>query len=364
MGSLISLVGLLGCDGAAAPSKAPPPVSAPVFAPAEPETKAALQPRADSAPRKATGPRLRVLGIAQDGGLPHVACDCVRCEAARVEPSRASFVASLGIIGADDRGLWLVDATPDLPAQLELLDDVLERRHAAGSEGQPTLGRVDRSPLDGIALTHAHMGHYLGLAHLGFEAGSTSGVRVLASARMVDFLRANAPWDQLVALANIAPAVAPPGEAVELRAGDGASLGVRATALSVPHRGEYTDTYAWYLEGARAKALYVPDTNPWPQWTAEAGLDLDAVLDGVDLLLVDATFYSGDELPGRDTTKIGHPLVVDTMALLEGRLSEDFAVWFVHLNHSNPALDPRSLERAAIEARGFRVATVGDEFAL
>ena len=115
---------------------------------------------------------------------------------------------------------------------------------------------------------------------------------------MVEFLGANAPWDQLVALHNIEPRVAEPSATIDL--GDGLS----ARPLLVPHRGEYTDTFGWYLAGPSKRALYIPDTDPWAKWDA----DLDAVLDGVDLLLVDGTFYSGDELPGRDVTQIGHPL--------------------------------------------------------
>lgn len=36
----------------------------------------------------------------------------------------------------------------------------------------------------------------------------------------------------------------------------------------------------------------------------------------------------------------------------------------IHLNHSNPALDPESPERRAIEEAGFRVAADGEEIPL
>ena len=92
---------------------------------------------------------------------------------------------------------------------------------------------------------------------------------------------------------------------------------------------------------------------------------MEAALEGVDVALLDATFFSGDELPGRDLSKIGHPLVVDTMDRLQSRVDAGtLAVWFIHLNHSNPALDPASSARAAIERRGFRVAAAGVGLAL
>jgi pyrroloquinoline quinone biosynthesis protein B len=289
-----------------------------------------------------TGPRLRILGIAQDGGLPHAACDCERCNAARRDPARASPVASVAVIAPG--AVWVVDATPDLPRQLDMLADVRTL--------EP--GRVDRAPLSGILLTHAHMGHYLGLAHLGYEAIGATATPVHASARMVEFLSGNAPWDQLVRLEQIAPQVATPGQILELGGG------LRAEPLLVPHRGEYTDTFAWYLSGPNQRVLYIPDTDPWAKWT----IDLDAALTNVDLLLLDGTFYSADELPGRDVSEIGHPLMTDSMDRLAAHVEAGLQVWFIHLNHSNPTLEPNSAPRRELESRGFALAQVGREFAL
>ena len=291
------------------------------------------------------GSRLRVLGIAQDGGLPHAACNCVRCAAAREDPARASGVASVGIIAAAAKKVFLVDATPDITAQLQLLADVRES----------PAGRTDREPLDGIFLTHAHIGHYLGLAYLGFEAVSTKNLPLWASPRMGDFLRNSAPWDRLVSGNHVRLEALTAGEAIALP--DGLSV----TPFMVPHRAEYTDTVGYIIAGARQRTLYIPDTSPWEAWDPP----LEAMLDEIDVALLDATFYSGDELPGRDLSKIGHPLVVDSMDRLQSRVdSGKLEVWFTHLNHSNPALDPDSEARQQIEARGFAVAQAGLEIAL
>ena len=57
---------------------------------------------------------------------------------------------------------------------------------------------------------------------------------------------------------------------------------------------------------------------------------------------------------------IGHPLVPDTMDLLESRVrAREITVFFTHLNHSNPLVDPRAPERAEVERRGFGVAVEG-----
>ncbi|MEC9073042.1 MAG: MBL fold metallo-hydrolase [Myxococcota bacterium] len=298
-----------------------------------------------TSPALGATPSVRVLGIAQDGGLPHAACRCDRCEAARTDPARASGVSSLALIAPKAGKVYLMDAAPEITAQLNLLDDVRK----------PPMGKVDRSPIDGVLLTHAHMGHYLGLSYLGFEAVSTKGVPVWASERMGAFLRDNGPWSQLVSQKNIRLERATPETPFTLD-GD-----LKVTPFLVPHRDEYTDTLGYRVDGPNRSLVYIPDTAPWRKWKAP----LKDRLKGVDVALLDATFYSGDELPGRDLSRIGHPLVVDTMDLLQDRVKAGtLEVYFIHLNHSNPALAPDSAARKEIQKRGFHVARVGQDIPL
>ena len=89
------------------------------------------------------------------------------------------------------------------------------------------------------------------------------------------------------------------------------------------------------------------------------------VVDHDDVALLDATFYSPDELPDRDVSKIKHPLVTETMDLLAPLVEAGkLRVYFTHLNHTNPALEPDGPARKAIEARGFRVLDEWDELEL
>ena len=290
-----------------------------------------------------SAPFIRVLGVAQDGGLPHAGCTCPRCFAARKDEERSSYVSSLGILIPDQQKGYMIDATPDIVDQLRLLEDV----RARGS------GYIDRKPVDGIFLTHAHMGHYTGLAQLGFEALSTKETPIWCSPRMADFLKGNAPWNQLVSKKNILLNATQPKVGVALP-GD-----IVVTPFRVPHRAEYTDTYAFYIQGPTKRALYIPDTSPWHAWE----MPVEAIFEGVDIAFIDGTFYSGKELPGRDITKIGHPLITDSMDLLQNRVtSGNLKVVFIHLNHSNPALDPSSPERKSLENRGFRVGKSGQDW--
>jgi pyrroloquinoline quinone biosynthesis protein B len=205
-----------------------------------------------------------------------------------------------------------------------------------------------------LLLTHAHIGHYLGLALFGFEAISSKEIPVWASPRMGNFLRSNGPWSQLVELENIELHDAKPGESISL------SSDIRVLPILVPHRDEFSDTLGFHIIGPNRHALYIPDTSPWSAWDTPVTDELE----GVDVALLDATFYSGDELPGRDLSEIGHPLVVDTMTLLQPLVDHGLEVQFIHLNHSNPAIEAESEERAEIERRGFHVATQALEIPL
>lgn len=291
------------------------------------------------------GPHLRVLGTAQDGGFPHVACDCPRCEAATRDPSLARSVASLALI-EPGIGTIVIDAGPDLPRQIEALRDV---RRGAGRGG------VDRSPVDGIVITHAHLGHYTGLAHLGFEAVHATGVPVHCTPAMANFLERNAPWDQLVRLENVRLLPAEPGRPFR------PLETVAVTLIRVPHRDEYADTVAVRFDGPSRTVLYVPDTDGWELWDPP----LEEILRDVDLAILDATFYSRDELPGRRASSIGHPPVVETVERLRDRVREgSLSVAFTHFNHSNPVLDPDSPERRAVIDLGFRILEDGEAIPL
>jgi len=139
----------------------------------------------------APGPYVLVLGTAQDGGIPHLGAHAPADEAARRDPSLARTAASLLVVDPATGKRWLIDATPDVARQLE----------AAAAAAPPRTDAGGRTPiLDGVFLTHAHVGHYLGLAWFGREIYGADRLPVHGSARMVDFLARNAPWELLVRL--------------------------------------------------------------------------------------------------------------------------------------------------------------------
>jgi pyrroloquinoline quinone biosynthesis protein B len=254
-------------------------------------------------------------------------------------------VASAGIVIPEKNLRFLIDATPDIRDQL----------HTIAQDGEFPPRRTDRRPVDGVLLTHAHIGHYLGLAFFGYESVHTRRVPAYCTPAMAAYLAANAPWDQLVRLENIVLVEVEHDQSFLLQEQ------VEVTAIAVPHRDEYADTVGFLIRGPNRTVLYVPDTDGWETWDPP----LTARLDGVDVAILDGTFYSPDELPGRDPSTIGHPLIVESMDLLQSWVDEGrLEVWFTHLNHSNLALDPEGTAMGAIRERGFGVLNDGQKIPL
>ena len=329
---LLVALALLSCS---TPGEGPPP-------PADEASETAPEPSAPIAAVPASGPHLLAVGTAQDGGLPHVACSGANCRAARRDPSRRRYVASLAIVLPESGRIFLIDATPDIHEQIDLL---------AGVRG-PAPDGVDRAPIDGVFLTHAHIGHYLGLALFGYEAVHTKELPVWGTARMVDFLRGNGPWSLLVDRRNIDPRTIDR----PVRLGDGVSV----AALAVPHRDEFTDTVGFVIEGPSQRVLYVPDTDSWRAWQPA----VEETLATFDVAIVDGTFFSTDELPGRSVEEIGHPLIADSLERLSGVIEGGSRVVFTHFNHSNPVVDPESTARQRVLELGFELLDDGNRIEL
>jgi pyrroloquinoline quinone biosynthesis protein B len=172
---------------------------------------------------------------------------------------------------------------------------------------------------------------------------------------MRSFLAANGPWDQLVRLRNI--------DLQPLAADSTVSLGdsLVVTPFTVPHRDEYSETVGFHIAGPRGAVVFLPDIDKWERWDR----GVEDVVAGVKAAYLDATFFDGTELPGRDMREIPHPFVVETLQRFAPMPAAMRArVRFIHLNHTNKALVPGSSERLRVERAGMRVATEGERVEL
>lgn len=277
--------------------------------------------------------KLVVLGVAQDAGYPQIG-SIKEFETTVKNPNLRQKVVSLGIVDTNAKQKFLIEATPDISAQLFALNKFLPNKNTLP---------------DGIFLTHAHIGHYTGLMYLGREAIGANEITVYAMPRMEKFLTENAPWNQLVTLKNVK--LQPISNSEELAL----NPLLKIKSFLVPHRDEFTETVGYEITGERKKAVFIPDIDKWHKWDR----NLADVVKNTDYALVDATFYRNGEIP-RDMSEVPHPFVEETIALLKGLPPNERAkVYFIHFNHTNPLMRKNSRERREVLRLGFKVAGEG-----
>ena len=277
---------------------------------------------------------IQVLGIVQDAGYPHIGCEKDCCKA--VSPGDY-FVSCLGLVDKTNNKRYLFDATPDIHNQLNLLEKF-----------------SDANLVDGIFLTHAHIGHYTGLMYLGREGLGGKNIMVYALKRMSKFLTKNGPWDQLVKLNNISIQTISNKEFVKL------SENIFVIPIRVPHRDEYSETVGYKIIGKSKKILFIPDIDKWDEWKKSIIEEVKLV----DYAFIDGTFYNGTEL-NRDMREIPHPSIEETLQLFSNQpVSERNKIYFIHINHTNPILTNKNGIRDLVESLGFNIAQRGLKFKL
>lgn len=286
------------------------------------------------------GVELVVLGTVQDGGSPHIGCTKACCASLFGNPDPARKVVALGLIDHKERRTYLIEAGPDFPEQLHLL-----QQRAALARPVPA----------GVFLTHAHIGHYSGLMYLGREALGADSVPVYAMPRLLRFLKENGPWSQLMALGNVA--LYPLSELRPVRL----TPNLEIVPFLVPHRDEFSETVGYEIRGPAKTVLFIPDIDKWDRWDA----DISELIRRADLAFLDASFYDGDELSHRDPSEVPHPFVTESMKRFDSLPeAERRKIHFIHLNHTNPLLDEASRESRAVREKGYRVARFGQHFEL
>lgn len=287
-----------------------------------------------------------VLGTVQDAGFPQVGCYTPLCDEGRRlhAAGHGRYVASLALVEPRAERFYLVDATPDITRQIDLIEEPAFRERAA-----------QRRPFDGIFLTHAHIGHYTGLAVLGNEGLGIRDTPVYCTPAMAEFLAGNQPWAFLVEQGRVVLNPLVPGAWHRI------DEHLEVQLWQVPHRNEFADTVAFVFRGAGGSLLYLPDINRWEDWSRDAA----AAVASVDVALVDGSFWSLDELPGRLVSEVPHPLIRRSMDRFQDVVSSgDAKVVFTHLNNSNPALREGGPEARSVEERGFALAREGMRFEL
>ena len=276
----------------------------------------------------AQSPHVVVLGIAQDAGYPQINCKKSCCIDTWTDSSLKKMVSSIGIRDPKTKKAWLIDATPDIKEQLNLL-------------------LSDDYTLEGIFLTHAHMGHYTGLMEFGREAMGADAIPVYVMPKMKTFIESNGPWSQLVTLANVDLKLI--DENVKIALSDDIII----NSFVVPHRDEFSETVGYKIVGPDHSLIFIPDIDKWDKWDR----DINNEIKKVNYALLDGTFYRNGEIWGRDMSEIPHPFIQESISLFNRLNNKDQSkIYFIHLNHTNPMLDIKSEEYINFDKGAFHIA--------
>jgi len=281
-----------------------------------------------------SNPYVLILGITQDGGYPQTNCYKKCCKQAWDNTSLVKYTCSIAIVDPKSKTQWIIDATPDIKFQLKLLQS-----------------QTLNNQINGVFLTHAHIGHYSGLMFFGKEVINTKNLPVYTMKKMHSFISKNAPWKQLVDIRNINLKLLIENQPVKL------DKRIQITPLIVPHRNEYSETVCYKIQTKNKCLLFMPDIDKLEK-------NIIDIIEEVDYAFIDGTFYNSKEIK-RDTNEIPHPFVSESITLFNSMSKKNKQkIHFIHLNHTNPLLNKDSKEYKQLIKLDFKIAEQGKKFFL
>jgi pyrroloquinoline quinone biosynthesis protein B len=304
--------------------------------------------------------QVRLLGTAAGGGFPQWNCNCANCRGVRagapgLRPRSQSCVA----VSADGQCWFLLNASPDLRLQIESFAPLLPRG----------VGRS--SGIHGVLLTSADLDHTLGLLLL--REGGRLVVHATAAVRQA--------LDEGLHLGDVLACYAgldwhePPATDEPLRLCDGRPSGLRYAAFPIPgkpprYRERRARPAAGDVVGYRVLDERTGGRLGLLPGIARFNDTVQARFGDCDLILLDGTFWSEDELQAQGVSRLsaaamGHLPVggpggslVRVAALGAGRTV------YLHINNTNPMLRVGSPEHQEVLAAGTEVGEDGLEFSL
>jgi pyrroloquinoline quinone biosynthesis protein B len=280
--------------------------------------------------------RIHILGSAAGGGLPQWNCACANCVTARAGKIAPQTQSSIAISGDPKsfRGCFLINASPDLPRQIESMPKL-----------HPGRDSPRNTPIAGVLLTNADIDHALGLLLLREQQRPLvvyAADETRSALRWIDSVLARfsgIEWRTITA---------------EFQSLSG-SIGFRAIELPRSVAFQFRD------DTSGATALFAPSVG-------ELTEELRDAVHASDVVLFDGTFWSDKELaavrPGaRSAPEMNH-LPISNGSLDFLRQSPARRKIYTHINNTNPILMPGTRERAQVEQAGIEIARDGLEIVL
>ena len=226
------------------------------------------------------------------------------------------------------RQRFLVDATPDLPSQIESLNAGRTARGPRAARGRDPAHPRPHRPLHGPHVSRARGAS----ARAGCRSTRPRGWPRSCGRTVPGASSSPSATSSCARSSRDAPSPSPTGSRPP------PSRCRTATSGATP--------WPSASKGPARELLYIPDIDKWEKW----GRRLEDELAAVAVALLDGTFETETELPGRSLLEIPHPLVGETVGRLSGKTRAD-----VRLHPPEPH-QPAALRRnRAPRPRGARV---------
>jgi pyrroloquinoline quinone biosynthesis protein B len=300
---------------------------------------------------------IRVLGAAAGGGFPQWNCNCRNCAGVRGKAlnARPRTQSSIAIRGADETAWTLVNASPDILAQLQ-----------ANPSLQPARAARDTG-IRNIVLTDSQIDHTTGLLMLRensqpWPLWCTDGV-------FADLTTTNPILQVLQRYCGVNRQRISVGD--EWFAVDG-SDDLRWQAIALPGRpppysppdAQPGDVIGLLVEDLRTerRLCYAPGVASIDSWLFELMYSSHCVL-------VDGTFWTDDELiqlgvSRKRAADMGHLTQTGGMIEWLDRLPAATRRVLIHINNTNPILVEDAPERERLNSHRIEVAYDGMEIVL
>ena len=311
--------------------------------------------------------KIRVLGSAAGGGFPQWNCNAPLSRAVRAgKPGFLARTQSSIAASADGTGWVVFNASPDIREQIAATPDLQPRAD----------GPLRHTPIKAVVLTNADVDHIAGLLSLREREAFT----LYATKRVLKTLADNSIF-QVLNPEIVERRELPLSGTTELEGPDG-PLGLTVETFPVPGKVALFleqdeeanfgtapgDTIGIMLRetaknGTSGQLFYIPGC---------AAVD-DALrqrIDGGDCLMFDGTVFHDTEMADtgvgiKTGARMGHLEIGGSAGSIEALKGLQLGRRiFVHINNTNPILDPASEAAKAVRAAGWEVGYDGMEVSL
>ncbi len=310
--------------------------------------------------------KITIIGSAAGGGFPQWNCNAPLSRAVRQKkPGFLARTQSSIAVSANGRDWALFNASPDIREQI-----------AASPCLQPRSdGPLRHSPIRSVVLTNADVDHIAGLLSLREREPFV----IYATARVLETLRTNSIF-RVLNTEVVERRELPLDGSVDIEGPQG-PIGIRVDTFTVPGKvalflednapgqenfgTELGDTIGVRIrpQGGGPAAYYIPGC-------AQIDAALKARLSGAACLMFDGTVYHDTEMHdtgvGEKTgQRMGHISMSGKNGSLQalGEVEIERRI-YVHINNTNPVLDPGSDAAKTVQAAGWEIAFDGMEIDL